>query len=111
MSKNEEHLVKLKDICTKEAMIESLYDFLEDRPDVSEKRKDVGRRLKLYLEHFKKNPGFDVDRANNHEKVGQMGWDEIMEFSWVKEFYLYLVESEGITGINGISEVKIDCGC
>ena len=71
----------------------------------------VGRRFKAYVDNFLKNPGFDVERAKNREKVGLLGLSEIMKFSWVREYFLYLVNESGNSGTFGINEVKIDCGC
>lgn len=100
MGKNEEHQEDLRYYCSVGLMM-SAY-----KADT-----EVGRKFRAYIDHFLKNPGFDVERAMNREKVGQLGLEKLMSFSWVREYFLYLIEDGGISGINGISEVKIDCGC
>lgn len=100
MSKNEEHDKKLKEFCSVGLMIGAY-----------EADTDVGRRFRAYIDHFLKNPGFDVERANNREKVGLLGLEDLMSFSWVREYFLYLLEDSGVNGTFGISEVKINCGC
>ena len=100
MNKNEEHAKKLTEFCSVDLMI-----------DTYKSDTDVGRRFRAYINHFLKNPGFDVERAKNREKVGLLGLEDLMKFSWVREYFLYLLEDSGVNGSFGISEVKIDCGC
>lgn len=78
---------------------------------VYESDSDVGRRFKAYVDNFLENPGFDVERAKNREKVGFLGLSEVMKISWVREYFMYLVNDYVHSGIFGTNEVKIDCGC